>query len=164
MEECYRNNVVEFSTIYLENKVGWPDDLENEFTHSEFTYYIYNQLFNIDINQFGYGLDSSTMQMTNNIGDLKKYKEDDPKKDHYLEDIKVGDLVFFHTEALDTNSPTPSNRYPGHVGVYIGDKKFIHASPTQEKITIDKIEDKWLKCLVASRDIIKEIVTKDLNR
>lgn len=163
MEESYRNNIIEFSNIYLNQKFDWIETNQNEFAPSEFTSYVFKQLFNIDINESGYGLDNSTKQMTNDLGDLKIYNENDSKKINYLEDIQKGDLVFFHTETLEANSPTPNNHYPGHVGLYLGNKEFIHVSPTEEKITIDKIEDKWLNILVASRDIIKAIINKNLK-
>ena len=72
-------------------------------------------------------------------------------------DIKKGDLVFFHTKEPNLNTPSINNHYPGHVGIYIGDKSFIHV--LDNKITINKIEDNWLKCLVASRDLIKKLIT-----
>ena len=153
MENNYRDNVVDFAVVYLDKVI---DDLEkNDFKTYEFTNYIYKQLFNTDINSNGYGLDNSTKQMTNDIGDLKIYNELDSRKENYLSDIKKGDLVFFHTKELNASIPTINNHYPGHVGIYIGDKCFIHV--LDNKITIDKIEDKWLNCLVASRDIIKDL-------
>ena len=164
MEDSYRNNVIEFSNIYLNQKTIWFENNQNEFKSSEFTQFIYKQLFNIDINETGYGLDNSTKQMTNNIGDLKIYNENDNKKLIYLNDIKKGDLVFFHKQALFDNAPTPTNRYPGHVGIYLGNKEFIHISPIEDKVTIDKIEEEWLKKLIASRDIIKELINTNLNK
>ena len=158
MEDSYRNNIIEFSTIYLDKSFNWSDN--NEFELSEFTSYIFKQLFDIDINETGFGLDNSTKQMTNNLGDLKIYNEFDNKKINYIDEIKKGDLVFFHTKDLEANSPTPNNRYPGHVGIYLGDNSFIHLSPNKEIITIDKLDDNWLNTLVASRDIIKEITNK----
>ncbi|MDA2920412.1 LysM peptidoglycan-binding domain-containing protein [Desulfobacterota bacterium AH_259_B03_O07] len=43
--------------------------------------------------------------------------------------LSIGDLVFFRTYA----------RYPSHVGIYIGNDKFIHASSKSRKVTIDNI-------------------------
>ena len=161
MEDSYRNNLIDFSIIYLNKEFDWSDSNQNEFQPEEFTYFIFKQLFNVDINTQGYGLDNSTKQLTNNIGDLKIYNEHDSKKLNYLNDIKSGDLVFFHTQSLTDTSPTPTNRYPGHVGIYLGNNEFIHVGNNEEKIVIDKLEDKWLNWLVASRDIVKEIINKD---
>lgn len=158
MEEGYRNNIIDFSLIYLNKDIEGLEYDTLEFGGEEFTQYVFKQLFNIDINESGYGLDNSTKQMTNDIGDLKIYNEDDEQKISYLLDIKRGDLVFFHTKSLEANSPTPSNHYPGHTGIYLGNNEFIHVSPIENKVIIERLENSWLNCLVASRDIIKEII------
>ena len=49
-----------------------------------------------------------------------------------LNELKEGDLVFFHTY----------NRGVSHVGVYIGNYKFVHAS-TSEGVTISDLNDKY---------------------
>lgn len=157
MEEIMRNNVIEFSLVYLD-KVLDGDNLE--FNKDEFVSYIFRELFNLDINNGGYGLDISTKEMTNNIGDLRIYKKDDIKKINYIKEIKKGDLLFFHTKDLDDNSPTPSNHFPGHVGIYLDDFDFIHVDLENDKIAINKLEGNWLDSLVASRDIIKSLILR----
>ena len=47
-------------------------------------------------------------------------------------DLAVGDLVFFNT----------SGRGVSHVGIYIGENKFIH-SMTGTGVTVTDINDKW---------------------
>ena len=49
-----------------------------------------------------------------------------------LEELKEGDLVFFHTYS----------RGISHVGVYIGNNKFVHAS-SSEGVTISDLNDKY---------------------
>jgi len=154
MEDNYRNNVVDFCLIY--NGKSIDDDLD--FCLKDFVIYIFRQLFNVDINRYGYGLDNSTILLTNDIGDLKIYNKFDINKSKYIEDIKKGDLVFFHELSLESNSPTFSNYYPGNVGIYLGDKKFIYFDLEKEEIRVDNISDRWLDILVASRDIIKGIL------
>lgn len=46
-----------------------------------------------------------------------------------IQHIKPGDLIFFNT----------SNPY-SHVGVYIGNNKFIHAPSTKSKIRVDRLD------------------------
>ncbi len=49
--------------------------------------------------------------------------------------LATGDLVFFRTYA----------RYPSHVGIYLGDNKFIHASSRSKMVTIDDLNFNYYK-------------------
>lgn len=158
MKEYYQNNIIEFATIHLEKPYVWGEIGPDTFDSGGFTYYIFQELFRIDINDTGYGLDNTTKQMTNNIGTLRQYIESDKKKENYLTDIEPGDLLFFHKKSLEDNQPTSSNNYPGHVGIYLGNSSFIHASPEDGKVIISKLDEDWLKTLVASRNLISEFI------
>jgi len=47
--------------------------------------------------------------------------------------LRPGDLVFFNT----------SNRPFSHVGIYIGDARFVHAPSTNGKVRIDRLSDRY---------------------
>lgn len=98
--------------------------------------------------------------MTNNLGTIKIYPEADKNKEKYLKDIKPGEILFFHTLKNQDKKPEETNKYPGHVGLYLGNNTFIHANYQAGKITTNQLDDYWLKKLVASRDLI-EYLTKN---
>jgi len=65
--------------------------------------------------------------------------------DQYASAVKIpkhqaskGDLVFFKT----------SGKRISHVGIYLGDEKFVHAPRTGKAITTDKLEGYWANRLV----------------
>lgn len=158
MEEYYRRNIVDFAMIQLGKSYVWGMKGPDEFDEAGLPFYIFKELFQIDIEKYGYGMNEITNQMTSSIGNLTKYIENDNNKEKYLNDIKIGDLVFFHTKALDNCQPTTGNLYPGHVGIYLGDRKFIHVSVDKGYIVIDELKDDWLDKLVASRDIVSSVI------
>lgn len=61
-------------------------------------------------------------------------------------ELVAGDLVFFHTGG---------SRRINHVGIYIGDGKFIHAS-THEGITVTSLEsDYYRRCYAGAKRVIE---------
>ncbi len=58
------------------------------------------------------------------------------------DELSIGDLVFFRTYA----------KFPSHVGIYLGDNRFIHASSTERKVTIDSLDAPYfIKRFVGAR-------------
>lgn len=51
------------------------------------------------------------------------------------EELRPGDLVFFNTRG----------RGVGHVGIYVGDNKFIHAPNRRKDVEVTSMEDKYYK-------------------
>jgi len=50
-----------------------------------------------------------------------------------VQELRVGDLVFFNT----------MNRPFSHVGIYIGDGKFVHAPHTNSVIRVDRLDNRY---------------------
>jgi cell wall-associated NlpC family hydrolase len=50
-----------------------------------------------------------------------------------LRDIQVGDLVFFNT----------TGKQNSHVGVYVGDGRFVHASSVLQKVTENSLSERY---------------------
>jgi cell wall-associated NlpC family hydrolase len=62
-----------------------------------------------------------------------------------LSKLKVGDLVFFKAHG----------KRPSHVGIYIGNNKFIHASSFKHYVTINKLQGYYLSHFIAARRVLK---------
>ncbi len=71
------------------------------------------------------------------------------------DELSIGDLVFFRTYAS----------FPSHVGIYLGNNLFIHASSRGKKVTIDSLETPYyLKRFIGGKRLLSEEVgPKDLN-
>ncbi|MBW6504757.1 C40 family peptidase [bacterium] len=63
-------------------------------------------------------------------------------------ELSAGDLVFFRTRA----------KHPNHVGIYLGDNRFIHASAHDRKVTIDSLDEPYYEkhYLGAKRLLLEE--------
>jgi cell wall-associated NlpC family hydrolase len=50
------------------------------------------------------------------------------------DELEPGDLVFFHN---------PGHRYATHVGIYVGDDKFVHASTHAGQVQVDSLSEAY---------------------
>jgi peptidoglycan endopeptidase LytE len=62
-------------------------------------------------------------------------------------DLSPGDLVFFRTYA----------KYPSHVGIYLGDNRFVHASARERKVTIESLDTPYyVKRYIGAKRLLSE--------
>ncbi len=62
-------------------------------------------------------------------------------------DLSPGDLVFFRTYA----------KYPSHVGIYLGDNRFVHASSREKKVTVDSLDTPYyVKRYIGAKRLLSE--------
>lgn len=73
------------------------------------------------------------------------------------DEISEGDLLFFKTS---------SRRYPSHVGIYIGDNWFIHASRKERRVTVDSLNEPYYqkRFIGAKRLIELEVTTEPADK
>lgn len=116
VEITTREQIVEFAKTNLDTPYKWGAVGPNNFDCSGFVKYVFEN--NSDIN------------LPRVSRDMSKYST---KKT--IEELKVGDLLFFITSGKSIN----------HVGIYIGDGDFIHASSAKKKVVISTIKDGFYK-------------------
>ncbi len=62
-------------------------------------------------------------------------------------DLSPGDLVFFSTYA----------KYPSHVGIYLGDNRFVHASSRDRKVTVESLDTPYyMKRYIGAKRLLFE--------
>ena len=62
-------------------------------------------------------------------------------------DLSPGDLVFFRTYA----------KYPSHVGIYLGDNRFVHASSRERKVTVESLDTPYyMKRYIGAKRLLFE--------
>lgn len=70
-------------------------------------------------------------------------------------DLSTGDLVFFRTYAS----------FPSHVGIYIGDNLFIHASSRGKRVKIDSLDKTYyLKRFIGGKRLLSQDTGSDEHR
>lgn len=67
-----------------------------------------------------------------------------------LDDIQVGDLLFFTTKKRQTKHGIER---VGHVAIYIGNGKMIHTYPKGKKVTISLFQKNWLKFFMGAKRV-----------
>lgn len=133
-----------------EHGMNGPDS----FDCAGLVWFIYNELFDINLYHSGFGLSTTTKIMTSSYGSLRLYNEQELNKDLSL--IKSGDVLFFHRQSMNDIVPKVDNKYPGHCGIYLGDNYFIHCSRPKGQVIISNFDNNeyWKKVLVANKDIL----------
>lgn len=110
-----KQQIVDYAKKFLGVKYVWGGQSPNGFDCSGFVWYVYKH--------FGYTLERTSSNQSKHGTKINR------------SDLLMGDLVFF-----DTNG---GNNGVNHVGLYIGDGKFIHASSSSsagKKVRISTLD------------------------
>ncbi len=109
--------LVEFAKKFMGTKYVYGGETPNGFDCSGFTYYTY-KMFGVSLGR------SATLQMKQGI-----------KVDR--DSLQKGDLVFFTNSIGGTSI--------GHVGIYVGDNSFVHATSPGDVVKITKLSSAYYK-------------------
>jgi len=137
MTSCYANNTIERKVeLYAKNLLGkkylWGATGPNKFDCSGFTQKVYRTA----------GID------------LPRVSREQAKVGAYVtyENLQRGDMVFFDTNRKKVGKVN-------HVGIYLGDSKFIHASSGNKKVVITNFNERryYKNRFLWGRRIIKNL-------
>jgi len=117
------SKLVDFAKKFQGAKYVWGASSSKGFDCSGLTSYV--------LKNFGVNLDHQASKQFNSGAKIERSK------------LWPGDLVFFKTSRASV----------GHVGIYIGDDKFIHASSSRKKVVVDDLSwySKYSKYIGARR-------------
>lgn len=123
-----QSQIVAYAHTFLGLPYVYGGNGPNSFDCSGLTKYVYKH--------FGYNINrTATQQLKNGITVSK-------------ENLQPGDLVFFNSEGTGVNRAT-------HVGIYIGNGEFLHASNKRLGVTITSLSDPYrLRTYTTARRII----------
>ena len=106
--------IVDTASQYLGTKYVWAGTSAKGFDCSGFVYYVYKEC--------GYSVNRTAASLYSNGTAVDKA------------DLQAGDIICF------TNG---GYSYIGHVGIYIGDGQFIHASSSAGKVVVTDLDTKY---------------------
>ena len=113
------DKVVSFAKSLLGKKYSWGAEGPNTFDCSGYTYYVYKQTVGVTLPRVS--KDQSKFGTTVSRSNVQK-----------------GDLVFFDTEGSNNGNVS-------HVGIYMGDGKFIHSSSSKGEVIISDFNSSYYK-------------------
>lgn len=159
-ESNLRMRIMEESLKHLNKVAQLPNKDYDCFDCEQLINVIYRDLFGISIRKDGYGKSSTTKVLTSSIGDFfscQNLKKNE--KLQFISTIKAGDILFFHTQSIDETAPAIENHYPGHIALYLGDYKFIHAKVSAGKVIIESFFDEdYLDIFIGYKNLIPAII------
>jgi cell wall-associated NlpC family hydrolase len=124
-----RAELVETAQSYIGTPYQWGGETPSGFDCSGYVQYVYRNAAGVDLPR------TSRTQYSSTRGSFVKRS-----------DLQPGDLVFFVTRGLTVS----------HVGMYVGESKFIHAPSSGNLVRIDSLNDPyfWKDRFVGGKDFI----------
>lgn len=121
-----RNDIISYAYDFIGKPYVWGAEGPKSFDCSGFTKYVYRA--------FGVSLPHYTGSQ---IGEGSSVSR---------KNLKQGDLVFFNTDGSSVS----------HVGIYVGDGEFIHASSGSHKVTVSNLSQSYYNAAyVGARRILE---------
>lgn len=132
MNEELREKIIRLALLQYHKKYVHGKNGPDTFDCAGLVKYIYKEVLGINVYENGYGKSTTGKIMTSSNGELIEFEEQSEDKDISI--IEPGDVLLFHRQSSDAAKTKPTNKYPGHCGIYIGNGRFIHATIRESSI------------------------------
>ena len=136
------------------------DSQNSTFDCASFVSYLFMAELGIDIQEGGFGNSTTGKIMSSKIGRCFLIDEKtslNNKIDFVLKNTEIGDVMLFHRQSAKCGFVEEDNWYPGHVGIYIGDGKYIDARHRRGDVQIVEIDnDDYMNCFIGFKRFIFE--------
>ncbi len=131
-----------------------------------FVCHIFKNFFDKNLLEGGIGGSWTGKIMSSSQGNLMTMDESKTLKEklNFIDTkCKIGDVLFFHRQSKDANSPSPENHYPGHCGIYLGNHQYADARLTTRgnAAIVDIENDAYMQLLVGAKDFIHCFVKQE---
>jgi len=122
------SKVISIAKTLLGKPYVWGAQGPSSFDCSGFTYYVFKNATNIS---------------------LPRVSKDQSKYGTYVSksNLKAGDLIFFDTSGSNNGNVS-------HVGIYLGNNEFIHASSSKGKVVISQMSSYYNAAFVNARRVL----------
>ena len=122
------SKVISLAKSLLGKPYVWGAQGPSSFDCSGFTYYVFKNAANVT---------------------LPRVSKDQSKYGTYVSksNLKIGDLIFFDTDGSNNGNVS-------HVGIYLGNNEFIHASSTKGKVVISQMSSYYNSAYVNARRVL----------
>ncbi len=122
------SKVISLAKSLLGKPYVWGAQGPSSFDCSGFTYYVFKNAANVT---------------------LPRVSKDQSKYGTYVSksNLKIGDLIFFDTDGSNNGNVS-------HVGIYLGNNEFIHASSTKGKVVISQMSSYYNGAYVNARRVL----------
>lgn len=136
------------------------DSQNSTFDCASFVSYLFMAELGIDIQEGGFGSSTTGKIMSSKSGKCFLINEEtslDNKIDFVLKNAEIGDVMLFHRQSAKNGFVEEDNWYPGHVGIYVGNGKYIDARHRRGDIRMVEINnDDYMNCFIGFKRFIFE--------
>lgn len=153
-------NAVKELALKFEGMPIIKDNQNTTFDCASFVTYMFMSTLSFDITKGGIG-NSLTGKIMSSAGGklflIDEYKSLNEKVEFIHNVAKIGDVLLFHRQSRNETKVIEDNWFPGHVGIYIGDGKYIDARHRRGDVkVVDINDDLYMDCFIGVKSFLSE--------